>query len=39
MNDSKVFKLGVGMTLGYPRNGVVWGLKVKVIGSVSHFLH
>ena len=26
-NDPKALKLGIGMTLGYPRNGVVLGLK------------
>ena len=26
-NDPKVFKLGIGMTLGYHRSDIVWGLK------------
>jgi len=37
-NDPIVFKLGMGMTLGYPRNDVVFGVersKVKVTGSKS----
>jgi len=35
-NDPKVFKLGVGMTLGYPRSNTVLGIqrsKVKVTWS------
>jgi len=35
-----VFKLGIGMTLKYPRSGMVFGverLKVKVTGSIPEF--
>jgi len=31
--DPKVFKLRIGMTLGYPRNDMVWGLKGHRLGS------
>jgi len=37
-NDPKVFKLGSGMTFGYPRSGMVLYIKrskVKVTGSQS----
>jgi len=33
MKDPKVYKLGIGMTLGYPRSGIVLGLKVKAKGE------
>jgi len=41
-NDSKVFKLGIGMTLGYSRNDVVLRLKgqrSRSLGSISVFSH
>jgi len=40
VNDPKVFKLGIGMILGYPRKWYGFGvekLKVKVTGSISAF--
>jgi len=41
-NDPKASKLGVGMTLGYPRSGMVLKdemSKVKLTGSISAFFN
>jgi len=33
-NDPKVFELGIGNDIGYPRNDVIWGWKAKSQGHV-----